>query len=188
MQDTTDRVTAYVLNQNNAYTAVEHDPSSGNLISLGAGNWHQQGDMPELFSSWAHDDPTDFNKIFGKDSEHLLNADWVKNHNFTLDPKLMTKVREALANPTMQQTQTKLTRQLVSQSVRLGYESGIRSQPYLAIVADACNQAGFGAVKSALNSSDVRSAISQGNEGQAIAAMQGHLNLAPTRGVVTAHA
>jgi hypothetical protein len=188
MQDTTDRITSYIVNQDNAYTDVQHDPSNRNLISIGAGNWHQQGDLPELFSAWAHDDKTDFNKIFGKDSEHLLNADWVKNHNFTTDPALMVKVREALANPTMQQTQTKLTRNLVSQSVRLGYESGFRSQPYLAIVADACNQAGFGAVKTAINSSDVRSAIAQGNEGQAIAAMQGHLNLPPTRGVVTAHA
>jgi hypothetical protein len=188
MQDTTDRVTSYVVDQDNAFTSVEHDPSNANLISIGAGNWHQQGDMPELFSAWAHDDPQDFKKIFGQDGQHLLNADWVKNHDFTTDPKLMVKVREALANTTMQKTQTNMTRQLVSQSVALGYEAGFRSQPNFAIISDACNQAGFGAVKSALNSSDVRTAIAQGNETQAMSMMQAHLHIPAARSVVTAHA
>jgi hypothetical protein len=178
MQDTTDRIMAHVLDQNDAYTSVDqHDPPGTDYIAVGASNWHQQGDLPELFTAWAQDNPEKFNSIFGQDGQQLLNADWVKSHNFNQDPVLMSKINEALVEPSMQQTQTRLTRQLVSQAVTLGYESGVRSQSGLAIVADACNQTGFGAVQTALRSPDVRNAIQQGNEQQAIAAMQSHLNL-----------
>jgi hypothetical protein len=187
MQDATDRIMAHILDQNNAYTAVErHDPANTDFISVGAGNWHQQGDLPELFAAWSQDNPDKFNTIFGTDGANLLNSDWVRGHNFNQDPTLMSKINEALADPAMRQTQTNLTRQLVSQSVTLGYEAGIRSQSGLAIVADACNQTGFGAVQNALRSPDVRTAIQQGNEHQALAAMEGHLNRPPSRDVVTA--
>jgi len=177
MQDSTDRIVAHVTDQDDAYTAVDlHDPPDSDFISVGAGNWNQQGDLPQLFSAWAEDNPQTFNTIFGTDGRNLLNPEWVQGHNFNQDPALMAKINLALADPGMQRTQTRLTREVVSQAVTLGYENGVRSQSGLAIVADACNQAGYGAVKTALQMPDVRTAIQLNNESQALAAMENHLN------------
>jgi hypothetical protein len=151
-------------------TNLTFDDNSG-CLSIGMRSWSQEGDLPELIKAWNQECPEQFQRIFGDDGNDLLDQTWLRDHNFREDPQLVEKFQQALSCPAMQDTQVQLTRSFINQAVNLGYQTGFRSDSSYAAIADACNRSGFGAVVRALQSSELKTAVSQRHEDQAIALM-----------------
>ena len=170
LQGSIDGIVNHLASTQDGLTSLTLDDSSG-CLSLGMRNWSQDGDLPELMQAWNQECPEDFKRIFGDDGIRLLNETWVRDHDFEQDPQLVEKLHQALSCPAMQNTQIQLTRSFVNQAVNLGYQSGFRSNSSYAAIADACNRSGFGAVRQALQGSELKLALSQHQEDQAIALM-----------------
>lgn len=145
-----DRV-VYALSANEGSLTAINPNDAGYGISIGIRQWNQKaGELPSLLRSWHTDHPEKFERIFAEYSQQLLDESWVRQSDIAAKKDLMSLIKQALADPELQQSQVKDARRFVKTAAKLGIAYGFTSELLLALIVDLVNQKGRGGAEKVL--------------------------------------